>query len=820
MVTHLLFFGKDANKNCPSMLRHYITLSLRNFKRNRSTFVINLLGLSAGLACVLLIYLWVSDERQIDHFHATDQQLFQVMCNFEAPFDILTLEATPYPMAASLLEEMPEVEEAVAVNDFFTWRHREGILSQGATKVETKGLYATSSFFKVFPFEITSGGATDLLQRKDEIILSRVLTEKLFPGLSNPIGQIVSFDHTTFNGKFKVAGIFEGPPSNASWQFDFLLHFDVLLEQDASSKEWTSHGAKTFLLLREDTDIGQFNKKIANYINDRNEHSNAFTSFVKRFSDKYLYGKYVSGIQAGGRIEYVKLFSIIAIIILLIACINFMNLSTAQASLKSREVGVKKTFGIHRSTLVWQFLGESLILTTLAVLVALQVVSWLLPAFNQIAGKDLILTFTPTIFVSTLIITLSTALLAGVYPAFYLSGFRPVEVLKNRINLSKRETWIRKGLVIFQFSLSILFIVGLWVVKQQIDLAQSKNMGYDRDNVISFDWKGHVYNQWNGLLDGKSNENFYSFLRSLKDIPGVAGASNMSGNILNDIYGQTGITWDGQDGERDVHFQSPLVSYDFIETLQIKILQGRSFSAEKGDDYSKVVVNQATVKLMGLENPIGHVIGLNQGSEIIGVVEDFHYGSIRNAIEPLIFRCEQNGRNVLVRIQAGSERETLERLKDHYEAFLPGYSFDFSFLDDDYQALYEAEQKVSSLSWYFACLAILISCLGLFGLATFTAERRRKEISIRRVLGASSVRIIKLLSKDFTQTVAIAILIALPLSYVIASSWLSNFASRIQLHWGVFIATGLLVLLIAWLTVGLQTYKVARTSPIHALKED
>lgn len=802
------------------MLRHYITLTLRNFKRHRSTFLINLLGLSSGLACVLLIYLWVSDERQIDHFHATDQQLFQVMCNFEAPFDILTLEETPYPMAASLLEEMPEVEEAVAVNDFFTWRHKEGILSHGETKVETKGLYTTSSFFKVFPFEIISGKGEILLQRKDEIILSKALTERLFPNIPNPIGQVLSFDHTTFNGKFKVAGVFEGPPSNASWQFDFLLHFDVLLEQDASSREWMSHAAKTFLLLRKDTDITQFNTKIANYINDRNEYSNAFTPFVKRFSDKYLHGKYVSGIQAGGRIEYVKLFSIIAIIILLIACINFMNLSTAQASLKSKEVGVKKTFGIRRSALVWQFLGESLLLTTLSVLVALQLVSWLLPAFNQIAGKDLLLVFTPTLFISILFITLFTALLAGVYPAFYLSGFRPVEVLKSKINLSKSGVWIRKGLVVFQFSLSILFIVGLWVVRQQIDLAQSKNMGYDRDNVISFDWKGHLYNQWNGLLDGKSNENFYTFLRSLKDVPGVVNASNMTGNILDDIYGQTGITWNGQDGERDVHFKSPLVSYDFIETLQIKVLQGRTFSAEKGDDYSKVVVNQATVKLMGLENPIGHVIGLNEGSEIVGVVEDFHYGSIRNAIEPLIFRCEQNGRNVLVRIQAGNERETLERLKDHYEAFLPGYSFDFNFLDDDYQALYDAEQKVSSLSWYFACLAILISCMGLFGLATFTAERRRKEISIRRVLGASSVRIIKLLSREFTQTVIIAILIALPLSYVLANNWLSNFASSIQLHWGVFVGTGMLVLLIAWLTVGLQTYKVARTSPIHALKED
>lgn len=802
------------------MFRHFITLSLRNFKRNRTTFLINLLGLSTGLTCVILIYLWVSDEKAIDHFHTTDEQLYQVMNNLELPFDILTLESTPYQMASSLEQEMPEVEAAVAINDFFTWRHKEGVVSHAETKVEVKGLYSTSSFFNVFPFEILLGQPSELLQRKDEIIISKSLKDRVFPGLSNPIGEILDFDHSTYSGKFKVAGVMEGPPADATWQFDFILHFDALLEQDPGAKQWTTNAAKTFLLLREDTDPQAFNTKIANYINDRNQFSNAFTPFLQKFSDKYLYGNYESGVQSGGRIEYVNLFSLIAIIILLIACINFINLSTAQASLKSKEVGVKKTFGIGRSTLVWQYLGESLLLTSFAVLLAIQLAYWLLPSFNRIAGKQLSMVFDGSTMMALLAITLLTALLAGLYPAFYLSGFKPVEVLKSKIHLSRSEGWIRKGLVISQFTLSILFIVGLWVVRQQIDLAQTKNMGYDRDNVISFDWKGHLYDQWNGLLEGKSNDNFYAFMRRLKEVPGVVNVSNMSGNILNDIYGQTGITWTGQEEEKDFHFQSPLVGFDFIETLDIKLLAGRSFSEEMGDDYAKVIVNEATVELMGLKEPIGHVIGLNEGSEIVGVVENFHYGSIRNTIEPLIFRCEQNGRNILVRIKAGSEKATLERLKQQYEAYLPGYSFEFSFLDDDYQALYEAEQKVSALSWYFACLAIMISCLGLFGLATFTAERRRKEISIRRVLGASSLRIVKLLSRDFTQTVMIAILIALPISYLLARSWLSSFANSIKLQPAIFIGTGVLVLLVAWLTVGFQTYQAARANPIHALKED
>ena len=802
------------------MLRHNLILALRNFNRNKTSFLINLIGLSTGLACMLLIYLWVHDEMSIDKFHDKDGQLYHAMANLDAPHDILTLESTPIPMAAAMVEEMPEVEYAVSVNDFISWRHKEGIMSQEDTQVETKGIYASKDFFKVFSYRLLSGDPDHILTQKDGIILSEKLAKKLFPSTDHIIGQTVEWKHSTFEGVFQVSGILEDLPANTTEAFDFILSLDVLLANDPYAKNWTSHSAKTYLILRKGTDIEAFNEKIADYININNPVSDAFTLFVQKYSDKYLHGKYEHGVQVGGRISYVKMFSLIALFILLIACINFMNLSTAQAAKKMKEVGVKKALGINREALVVQFIGESMLLTLMALLLAIQLAYLFLPQFNEIAGKDLHLSFNGSLVLGIVGITLITGFLSGSYPAFYLSSFKPAMVLKGKFNISFGELWMRKGLVIFQFSLSILFIVGLLVINDQIQLAQTKNMGYDRDNVISFDWKGNLYNEWNGLKDGKSNEQFYSFMRELKEVPGVVNASNMSGNILDDMYGQTGITWSGQESDKDVLFQSPLVGYDFIETLDIELLEGRTFSEIHQDDYSKIVVNETAVKFMGLENPIGEIIGLNDGSEIIGVVKDFHYGSIHNDIEPLIFRCELNGRNILTKIKAGTEKATLARLEEHYSKFLPGYSFEFNFLDDDYQAMYEAEQKVSNLSRYFAGLAILISCLGLFGLATFTAEQRRKEIGIRKVLGSSNFGIMQLLSKDFTKTVIIAIAIALPLSYLIASKWLENFAFKITLHWGIFVGTGLLVLFIAWLTIGLQTFQAARINPIQSLKQD
>ncbi|HEY4655853.1 MAG TPA: FtsX-like permease family protein, partial [Cyclobacteriaceae bacterium] len=411
-------------------------------------------------------------------------------------------------------------------------------------------------------------------------------------------------------------------------------------------------------------------------------------------------------------------------------------------------------------------------------------------------------------------------LISGSYPAFYLSRFNPIAVLKGKLKVASGPILIRKGLVIFQFALSIIFIVCLLVINEQIKFTQTTSLGYNRDHILCFQWKGELYNPWTGLQEGKTNEKFESFMAGVKTLPGVLSVTNMSGNILDKIHGQSGVTWTGQEDEKKYVFQSPIVGYDFIETLEIELKEGRAFSREFNDDYSKIILNESAVKLMGLKDPIGKTIQMNGGSEIVGVVKDFHYGSLHDAIQPLIFRCEPNGKNVMIKVRAGSEQYAIESLRKLYRIHLPGYSFDFTFMDDDYQALYAAEDRVATLSQYFSIIAIIISCLGLFGLAAFTAERRMKEIGVRKILGSTSVDIIRMLTAEFTRPVVLAIFIALPVSYWIAQNWLANFAERIELRWWYFAVAAAAVLFVAWITVGLQTLKAGRVNLVQCLKEE
>ncbi|WP_422082906.1 ABC transporter permease [Ulvibacterium sp.] len=782
--------------------------------------MINIIGLSTGLACVLLIGLWVFDELRVDKFHKKDAQLYQVMQNFQFDGDIETECRTPVPLGEALLEEMPEVEHAVAINDFFSWRSREGILSNGDNHIKAVGWHSAPDFFNVFSHKLLQGDKDQVLAGKNGIVLSESLAKRIFGTLDNIVGKTLEWKHPSFEGAYQVTGVFENLPANATAQFDFLISMEILLEKDRWAKGWGSSYAETFLTLKKGTDVEQFNKKIEGFLSTKDNSDDNATLFVQQYSKKYLYGQYENGAPVGGRIAYVRLFSIIALFILLIACINFINLSTALASRKMKEIGIKKTVGANKGTLIVQFLGESMLMAVLSLVVAILFVVLFLPQFNEIAGKQLHLNMDLYQGLFIVGIVLLTGLVSGIYPAFYLSGFKTVTVLKGKFKTSLEEVWARKGLVIFQFALSIIFIIGLLVIDDQIKYTQTKNMGYDRDHIISFQWKGALYDQWNGLLEGKSNERFYAFMSELREVTGVVQATNMTGNILNEIYGQSGISWRGEDSDRDFLFQSPVVGYDFIETLGIALKEGRTFSGDYGDDYSKIILNEAAVKKMGLQDPVGQTIDMNGGSQIIGVVGDFHYGSLHNQVEPLIFRLDPHGRNIMVKIKAGMEKATLERLEKFHQGFLPEYPFEFTFMDDDYQTLYESESRVAVLSKYFAGLAILISCLGLFGLATFNAERRRKEIGIRKVLGQTAAQIAVMMSGEFAKLVLVSIVIALPIAYLLTSNWLTGFAHHIPLHFWYFLAAGGVVLGIAMLTVGGQSIRAANYNPIEGLREE
>jgi ABC-type lipoprotein release transport system permease subunit len=573
---------------------------------------------------------------------------------------------------------------------------------------------------------------------------------------------------------------------------------------------WGNHNAITYLQLRKGTDVAEFNAKIEHFIRQRAPDTN-LTIFVVPYADNYLYGEYESGKIVGGRITYVKLFSAIAIFILIIACINFMNLATAKASRRVKEVGIKKAIGAPRKALVIQYLGESILMAFLSLAVGLLAVDLLLPQFNLLTGKQLDMPFGGNLTLVLCGITLFTGIVSGSYPAIYLSGFQPAKVLKGKFNVAVGEEWARKGLVVFQFILSIIFIVSVWVIYKQMEYVQTKHLGYEKDRIIYFKMQGVV------------PARLEAFLGELKAIPGVVEVSGMWGGLMGQTSFTTGsFQWKGMDPNKIIQFEHLGVNYDMIELLGIEMAQGRSFSRKFPADSSAIVFNETAIKVMGLTDPVGEKFGLwGREYNIIGVVRDFHFQSLHNDVKPLFFRITpEDFDKVLVKLEAGKERETIARLQQFYKEFNAGYALDYKFLDQDYDALYQSEQRVATLSKYFAGLAILISCLGLFGLASFTAQRRLKEIGIRKVLGSSDVGIVYLLSSDFNKIVLTATCIALPVSYFGANVYLDNFAFKIELQWWYFAGAGLTALVIAWLTVGLQAWKAARVNPVSCLKDE
>ncbi|WP_159467902.1 ABC transporter permease [Dyadobacter sp. 3J3] len=786
------------------MFRHNLLVIYRNFKRFKSTFFINLTGLSAGLACSLLIYLWVNDELNIDKFHEKDSQLFQVMENRVQAQGIWTAQSTSIPLAETLKSELPEVEYAI------TSKLYDGTLSVGDNDVRTKGRYAGKDLFKMFSYGLEQGDANQVLNDKNSIVISEKLALNLFHTTENIIGKPIEFQHEK---QYVVSGIFKGTPSNSSEQFDFVISFEVLKDKYSNSANWGNTGPETFVLLKSGTDVNQFNKKILNLVKSKsNGEVTHRTLFVRPYSSGYLHGKYENGLTAGGRIEYVRLFSIIAVFILIIACINFMNLSTAKASGRIKEVGIKKAIGAYRETLIYQYLGESMLMTFLSLFLSVLLVILVLPQFNEITGKDLTLHYDPKLVVTLLAVVIFTGLISGSYPALYLSGFNPISVLKGKLNVSVGEVWARKGLVVFQFTISVILIVSVIVVYKQVEFVQSENLGYDKDNIVYFFREGKMQD------DGKVE----TFLSELKNIPGIVNASSIGHDMTGHNSGTSGIWWEGKAEDNKTEFENVGVNYEMMQTLGIRLKEGRLFSKDFSSDSAKIIFNEAAIKFMGLKDPVGKTVKLwGNDMQIVGVTKDFHFESLHENVKPLFFRLSQGSTYIIMaKIAAGKEKLVLASMGELYKKYNPGFSLDYKFLDQEYQAQYAAEQRVAALSKYFAGLAILISCLGLFGLAAFTAERRLKEIGIRKVLGSSVFSIVYLLSSDFTKLVIAAIVIALPVSYFITGYWLKSFALHIDLEVWYFLGAGIAALAIAWATVGMQAVKAANVNPLECLKSE
>jgi len=789
------------------MLRHHLLLVFRNAARFRSTFFINIIGLSAGLTCAVLIFLWVSDELAVDTFHKNDARLFSVMTFKKMAEGIETSSSTPAILGDALKAEIPEFEDVATSVDFKDpYKFSVSAADKHVTGV---GQMVSADYFRVFTYAFLHGDPARVLVDKGSIVISETLAKKLFNTSENVLGKTVDWEVMGIRKQFVITGVFAELPDTASDRFDFALSFDVYKEiVGTETLTYGNFGTNTYVVLKAGVRPADAEAKIAGFIKQKDPGSHV-TLFLQQYSDRYLHGHYENGKQVGGRIAYVRLFSLIAAFIVIIACINFMNLSTAKATTRIKEVGIKKAIGAGRRTLIVHHLIESTLMALLSLAVALLLVDLLLPAFNELTGKQLALDFTTRFALALLGITAVTGLLAGSYPALYLSGFNPALVLKGRFVSSANELWARKGLVVFQFALSIIFIVSVIVVYKQIEYVQNRNIGFDKDHVIYFN------------PDGKVGEGLATFLAEAKRIPGVVNASSSGHIMVRPENSTTGLEWEGKNPADIIAFENVSANFDLIETLGVQMIAGRTFSDRFGDERSKIIFNQAAIDVMGLKDPVGkEIIMWGQKMQIIGVAKNFHFQSLHEEVKPLLFHyVPEESQHVMVKIDGHQTGETLARLEQFYKSFNPGFTFDYKFLDQEYQAQYTAEKRVALLSRYFAGLAILISCLGLFGLAAFTAERRLKEMGIRKVLGAGEAGIVYLLTKDFTLIVLTAIVIGLPVSYVIARYWLDTFAFKIDLSWWYFASAGILSLAIAWLTVSMQAWKAARVNPANCLKE-
>lgn len=814
----LILFRKDIIRptggtyrlNFYGMLKHNLLITLRSFKKYQSTFRINLTGLTVGLTAFMLIFLWVNDEVSKDQFHENAANIYQVLrTKYNTDRPAATYATNSDLLAPAILDELADVDLAVPVMREFSY----AVLSVDEKKLKSSGLFVGKDFFNLFSYDLTQGDPNQVLNSRSSIVISKSLSEKLFP-MQNPVGRSIHLlDNTDgevlYEADYIISGVFDNRALNSSEQFDFLLPHDLFLAGRKGA--WNSNGSRVYIKLHDHVDLAAFETKIDDFFQAKvwqilRKGSAPRTMHLQAFTTRYLHNRYEDGVLSGGRISYVYLFSAVGLLILIVACINFINLSTALASRRLKEVGIKKVFGTSKSVLIGQHLLESFIIVLLSVVLAIIMLAILLPTFNEITGKILMLDFSFGSLMGLVIIVISTSLLAGTYPALFLSQLKPLEALNARLKTSSNGQWIRNGLTIFQFSLSIVLIIAVLAISKQVEFVQSKNLGYDRENVISFERDGQLVN------------NIDPFLTEISTIPGVVHSTILEGDIAKFNNSCGGY---GGDGKPYLQFTFATVGYGYIETTGLELKAGRSFSKEFSNEHKKIILNETAIADMGLEDPIGKVVNIRGDREIIGVLKDFHYLSLHESINPmfLIFEPEY-ATTIAVKLQAGKEMETIAMLGEIYQEYNPGLPFQFKFLDEEYEALYQSERQVASLSTYFASIAIIISCLGLFGLTTFMTQRRVKEIGIRKVLGSSRIRIVRLLGENVMKMLIAAIIISTPVAFYLLGSWLENFAYRIDLSPWLFVLGGLATVFIACFTVGLETWKAASVNPVECIKDE
>jgi predicted permease len=790
------------------MIKNYFKIAWRNLLHNKTFSLINIFGLALGMTCSLLIMLWLKDELKRDRFHANDKRLFRVMENQFYSGDISTFPASPGILAENIVKDVPEIEMASQM----LWEE-EPLFTVGDKFDKEKGRYVQKDFLRMFSFKLAKGDAATALARPDAVVISKKLADKYFKD-QDPIGKMIKIDSKE---NVIVTGVLEEIPELSSLKFDFLLSYDIWFKKNDWAKEWGNNGPRCYVMLAANTSVDKVNAKIKNYIKTKNKDSNV-DLFLQNFGESYLYSNWDNGKQNGGRIEYVRIFSVVAIIILLIACINFMNLATARSLRRAREIGVRKVVGAGKRQLVAQFIGESMFVSFLAIVVSLLIVALILPSFNALTEKHLSINLTDPSFLLILLgLTVITGVISGSYPALFMSTLKPIVVLKGLLKFKPGATYFRKGLVVFQFALSIILILGMIVIYRQINFIHNKNLGFAKEDLLYMP------------LEGDLRKNFMAFKDELLKQPGIKNISSAQSSPLEVGSSTQGVRWPGKDTTKLILFSNNPITYDYIKTMGIQLVAGRDFDPSFSLDTSNYLVNEAAARKIGYKDPVGKELTMwgDKGS-IIGLMKDFHHNSLHVPIEPLILRLfkgswvKENGYwgNVIIRTEKGKSKQAIASMEKVFKQFNPGFPFRYYFTDDEIAKNYKAEYTVSKLSRYFAFLAIFISCLGLFGLVTFTAEQRTKEIGIRKVLGASITGIVRMLSKDFLMLVLIAAVIAFPVAWWAMYKWLNDFEYRVDIGWWVFVVAGVVALLIALITISFQSIKAAIANPVKSLRTE
>jgi putative ABC transport system permease protein len=792
--------------------------AFRSLWKNKTYSTLNILGLAIGIACAGLIFLWVEDEMTFDAVHVKKDRLYSVQVNLPLASNLFTMGSTPRPLAAALKREIPGIVNTARASD----QGKHSLFSFGDKALYASGKYADPAIFNMFTLTFVQGSAQSAFAQLYSLVITESTARKFFGTGEKVVGRTVRMNNEL---DYVVTGVLKDLPDNSTLQFEWLAPYEVTILQSQAKGggndglDWGSYGPYTYVELDAKADVTAINKQLKDFIHGKRSDQNK-TAFLFPMSDWRLYGEFENGqATGGGRIRQVRMLSVIAWIILLIACINFMNLATASSQQRAKEVGVRKVLGAGRGGLIAQFIGEALLMSLLAAVVALTIILLALPAYNQLMQKELSMGMgDPTHIAALLVIVLVCGLVAGSYPSVYLSSFNPVRVLKGVKIKMGSAAWIRKGLVVFQFTVSVVFIISTMIVYLQLQHVKDRNLGFNKDHLIEVDMQHDVF----ALFPSIKEELLHTGL-----IENVATSDHVT---LRGGNTYSAFRWEGKSPDEEISVAFRNVSPEFVATSGMKIIAGRDFTVNAAADGTQIIISESLAKLMGKESAVGKIIQSPRGNKegvltnltVVGVIKDYVYGNMYGTSGPVMFLCQpKDAELVYVRAKPQSNPEqVIAKIGMVMKQYNPAYPLEYKFVDDQFNALFKNEMLISQVSGVFAVLAIIISCLGLFGLAAYTAERRIKEIGIRKVLGASVAGLAGLLSKDFLQLVGISCLVAFPVAWWIMQDWLQGYEYRITISWWIFLVAGVAAVLIALLTISTQAIRAAMMNPVRSLRSE